>query len=179
MRKVLVAAAVIGLLGAGSARAADLVATLAIATPEGAGETLGTVTVTLSAGGAVFTPALKGLPPGEHGFHVHANGDCGPSKNAEGQVVPAGAAGGHWDPDKTGKHAGPEGDGHLGDLPALAVAADGTATTPVTAPRIRDLAALNGLSVMVHAGGDNYSDEPKPLGGGGMRMACGVLAPGA
>ena len=26
---------------------------------------------------------------------------------------------------------------------------------------------------MVHAGGDNYSDEPK-LGGGGKRVACGT-----
>jgi len=29
---------------------------------------------------------------------------------------------------------------------------------------------------MIHAGGDNYSDSPAPLGGGGARIACGVLA---
>lgn len=28
---------------------------------------------------------------------------------------------------------------------------------------------------MVHEGGDNYSDDPKPLGGGGARVACGVV----
>ena len=28
---------------------------------------------------------------------------------------------------------------------------------------------------MVHAGGDNYSDMPVPLGGGGARVACGVI----
>jgi len=28
---------------------------------------------------------------------------------------------------------------------------------------------------MIHAGGDNYSDEPAKLGGGGARMACGVV----
>jgi Cu-Zn family superoxide dismutase len=28
---------------------------------------------------------------------------------------------------------------------------------------------------MVHVGGDNYSDKPKPLGGGGARFACGVI----
>ena len=28
---------------------------------------------------------------------------------------------------------------------------------------------------MIHAGGDNYSDLPKPLGGGGDRIACGVI----
>jgi len=27
---------------------------------------------------------------------------------------------------------------------------------------------------MIHAGGDNYSDQPEPLGGGGGRIACGV-----
>jgi len=28
---------------------------------------------------------------------------------------------------------------------------------------------------MIHAGSDNYADEPKPLGGGGSRVACGVI----
>jgi Cu-Zn family superoxide dismutase len=28
---------------------------------------------------------------------------------------------------------------------------------------------------MVHAGGDNHSDHPAMLGGGGARMACGVV----
>jgi Cu/Zn superoxide dismutase len=27
---------------------------------------------------------------------------------------------------------------------------------------------------LIHAGGDNYSDQPAPLGGGGVRLACGV-----
>jgi len=42
------------------------------------------------------------------------------------------------------------------------------------APRLT-LSQIQGLSVMVHAGGDNYSDHPKPLGGGGERIACGVI----
>jgi len=28
---------------------------------------------------------------------------------------------------------------------------------------------------MVNGVGENYSDEPKPLGGGGARFACGVI----
>jgi hypothetical protein len=35
---------------------------------------------------------------------------------------------------------------------------------------------------MIHAGGDTYSDAPEPLGGGGPRIACGVVkwaAPGS
>jgi Cu-Zn family superoxide dismutase len=31
------------------------------------------------------------------------------------------------------------------------------------------------LMKQIHAGGDNYSDQPKPLGGGGARIACGTL----
>ena len=42
------------------------------------------------------------------------------------------------------------------------------------APRLK-VADLKGKSLMIHAGGDNYSDTPAPLGGGGARAACGVV----
>ena len=64
-------------------------------------------------------------------------------------------------------------DAHLGDLPALTVLHDGTATNPVLAPRLKKLDEVRGHSIMIHAGGDNHSDHPAPLGGGGPRMACG------
>ena len=32
-----------------------------------------------------------------------------------------------------------------------------------------------GRALMIHANGDNYSDIPKKLGGGGARVACGVV----
>ena len=50
----------------------------------------------------------------------------------------------------------------------------GKANQTLLAPRLT-LSQIRGLSVMVHAGGDNYSDHPKPLGGGGERIACGVI----
>jgi Cu-Zn family superoxide dismutase len=159
---------------AGLAGAAELKAELRQATPAGPGDTLGTVTISDSAGGAMLKTALKGLPPGAHGFHIHENGSCDPT-SANGQPVPAGGAGGHLDPQKTGKHEGPEGSGHLGDLPALQVAADGTANVTLAAPHIKDVEAVRGKSLMIHAGGDNYSDQPAPLGGGGARIACGVI----
>ena len=28
---------------------------------------------------------------------------------------------------------------------------------------------------MIHSGGDNYSDAPEKNGGGGERIACGVM----
>ncbi|MCP6423609.1 superoxide dismutase family protein, partial [Klebsiella pneumoniae] len=75
------------------------------------------------------------------------------------------AAGGHLDPASSGKHLGPQGAGHLGDLPALVVNASGIANQPVAAPRLT-LKDVQGRALMIHEGGDNYSDEPKPLGGG-------------
>jgi superoxide dismutase, Cu-Zn family len=116
---------------------------------------------------------LKGLPPGLRGFHLHENPDCGP-KEEDGRMVPGKAAGGHYDPQGTDSHEGPFGEGHLGDLPVLYVDADGRATLPVLAPRL-ELSDLQGLSLMVHAGGDNYADDPKPDGGGEKRIACGVV----
>lgn len=163
-------AAVIGV----TAEAAELRAEMRQATPTGTGDAVGTVTITDGSGGASIQTALKGLPAGPHGFHIHENGSCEPG-TANNQPVPAGAAGGHFDPQHTGKHEGPEGAGHLGDLPLLQVGADGAANTTLSAAHIKDLAALKGKAVMIHAGGDNYSDQPAPLGGGGARIACGIL----
>lgn len=157
------------------AMAAELKAEMHKVTPTGPGEAVGTVTISVGSGGAAIKTALKGLPPGPHGFHIHQNGSCDPTTPAGGQPVPAGAAGGHYDPQNTGKHEGPHGSGHLGDLPVLEVGADGTANAALTAPHIKDVAGLKGKSVMIHAGGDTYSDQPQPLGGGGARIACGVI----
>jgi Cu-Zn family superoxide dismutase len=161
------------LTGPGSAQ--ELQATMNKISAEGIGAPIGTVTITSTGTGTQFTPDLIGLPPGEHGFHVHANGNCGPGPNQQGTVTAGMAAGGHWDPASTGAHRGPEGEGHLGDVPVMVVAPDGTATGAVEAPRIDDLGQLSGKALMIHAGGDNYSDEPEPLGGGGGRIACGVI----
>lgn len=139
----------------------------------GVGDPIGTISVRDTKHGLLFTPKLRGLTPGLHGFHVHENPDCGGGEK-DGEKLAGLAAGGHYDPDKSGRHAGPYGDGHVGDLPALIVASDGTSTHPLLAPRLK-LHDLEGRSLMVHAGGDNYSDEPKALGGGGARVACGVM----
>jgi Cu-Zn family superoxide dismutase len=160
---------------AGSAAAAEMAVTMNKIDKDGTAEAIGTVSISGGAGGAVFTTNLQDLPPGPHGFHVHENGDCGPGPNAQGEVVAGGAAGGHWSPTGPKQHAGPAGEGHLGDLPVLTVAADGTSTEELTAPRITDLAQLSGRALMIHAGGDNYADQPQPLGGGGGRIACGVI----
>ncbi|PZP32493.1 MAG: superoxide dismutase [Cu-Zn] SodC2 [Roseateles depolymerans] len=157
-----------------NAQAADpLQIRLNVVDENGVGASAGQVVVTETRYGLVFTPDLSGLPPGLHGFHVHENASCAP-RELDGKKVPAAAAGGHFDPQKTGHHGTPWGDGHLGDLPPLYVAADGRATQPVLAPRLK-LSDLAGHALMVHAGGDNHADHPAPLGGGGGRIVCGVI----
>ncbi|MGD2075751.1 MAG: superoxide dismutase [Cu-Zn] SodC [Gammaproteobacteria bacterium] len=156
------------------ASAADLKVTMHKVNATGVGESIGTVSFRDSGElGLLIIPNLFGLSPGAHGFHVHENPDCGPAVK-DGKQVPGGAAGGHYDPEGTGRHEGPVGTGHLGDLPVLLVGPDGTATMAMFAPRLQ-VPDLVGRSLMVHAGGDNYSDEPAKLGGGGARVACGVL----
>jgi Cu-Zn family superoxide dismutase len=162
------------LLAGSDAWAEQVVINMHLLNAKGVGASIGTVTASESPYGVLFTPKLKGLTPGLHGFHVHALGDCGP-KEKGGKMVPGLAAGGHYDPANTGIHLGPYGEGHLGDLPALYVDKTGHASHPVLAPRLK-LADLQGHALIIHAGGDNYSDKPEALGGGGARAACGLAA---
>lgn len=171
MKSLLIAAAC--LAAASLATAAEISVHVNLAEKTGDGAALGTVRIVETPYGLAFYPDLKGLPPGQHGFHVHEKPSCAPGDN-NGSTVPAFAAGGHLDPAGTKKHGEPWGDGHLGDLPPLFVAADGTATSPVLGPRLK-LADVKNRALMIHAGGDNHADHPAPLGGGGARVACGVI----
>ena len=162
------------LLVSGSVRADDLTVAMALATRTGVGASIGRIVIGLTPDGAAFNLGLKNLPPGTHGFHVHENGECAPT-TMNGIAIPAGATGRHWDPDQTLKHAGPAGDGHLGDLPVLEAAPDGTATQSLTAPRIKTLEALHGKALVINVHGDNYADKPENGGGSGARLACGVI----
>ena len=140
----------------------------------GSNQVVGDVTIVQSEYGTVFTPNLKGLPAGVHGFHIHENASCD-SAVKNGKTVLGGAAGGHYDPQGTGQHGTPwSDDNHLGDLPALYVDASGVAQQPVLAPRVK-LSDVANRALMIHAGGDNHSDHPAKLGGGGARIVCGVI----
>jgi Cu-Zn family superoxide dismutase len=152
---------------------AEIVVTMNAASAAGAGASAGTVRIVETPYGLAFYPALTGLPPGQHGFHVHEKPSCAPAEQ-NGAMAAAIGAGGHLDPAGTKKHGEPWGDGHLGDLPPLYVGADGSAATPVLGPRLK-LADVADRALMVHAGGDNHADHPAPLGGGGARIVCGVI----
>jgi Cu-Zn family superoxide dismutase len=103
----------------GAEAATPVVATraqAALVAPDG--RTLGSATLEESTRGVLIRVDARGLPPGRHGFHIHAKGDCGDAKFER--------AGGHL-------HVGP-GSVHgllnaqatdTGDLPNLVVPADG------------------------------------------------------
>lgn len=114
-----------------------------------------------------------GLTPGEHGFHIHQNGDCR-ADFKDGKRQNALKAGDHYDPGVTHVHAGPFGQGHAGDLPTLYADSAGVVHMCVTTSRL-SMSEIIGRSVVIHAGGDNFSDSPLPLGGGGERVACGII----
>jgi Cu-Zn family superoxide dismutase len=135
---------------------------------QGIGKPIGVIHAEDTDAGLKLMPDLSGLPPGPHGFHVHEFADCG-AREKDGKPTAGLAAGTHYDPAKTGKHEGPLGNGHLGDMPVLTVAPDGSAKLPVTAPRLKTT-DLHGRSIIIHAQTDDYADKQ-----GGARIACGVV----
>ncbi len=142
---------------------------------DGMGAKVGTVTITETPEGLLFKADVKGLPAGQHGFHIHQNPAVGP-KEVNGKMVAGMQAGGHFDPGNTGVHLGPHNPaGHLGDLPVLHIDAKGNAPLAVLAPRIKKISEITNRSLMIHVDGDNYSDIPKVLGGGGARLAAGII----
>jgi Cu-Zn family superoxide dismutase len=117
---------------------------------------------------------VNNLPPGKHGFHIHAVGKCDPPDFQ--------SAGGHFNP--FGKKHGlknPEGP-HAGDLPNLEVGPDGKGKLETTVGGLtlgkEGLATLfgsNGTAVVIHAGPDD--EKTDPAGNSGARIACGVIKP--
>ena len=168
----LISFSLVSLFSAASAFA-NVVVPMHLVNAKGVGTSAGQINISESKYGLVFTPSLQGLTPGVHGFHLHQNASCEPLKK-KGKIVAAGSAGGHYDPKSANAHSTPWDEGHLGDLPPLYVEADGSATQPVLAPRLK-LSDLPGRAIVIHAGGDNHSDHPAALGGGGARVACGVV----
>ncbi len=133
------------------------------------GREIGVLTLTDVAGGIQVAGTLSGLPPGEHGIHLHTTGQC---------EAPFTSAGGHWNP--TGRQHGtenPEG-AHFADMPNIMVAADSSVSVMARTPggTLHGENALlddDGAAVVVHAGPDDYKSDP--AGDAGARIACGVV----
>ena len=173
MSTSLTAAALMFLLAAPASAAKSVKVTMNAISTDGVGKSVGTITIKEGKDGVTLEPKLKDLPPGEHGFHVHEKPSCDPA-DKDGKKTAGQAAGGHFDPDATKAHKGPAGGGHKGDLPKLTVPENGKLKTKITVEGLT-AADVAGRSLMIHAGGDNYADAPKPLGGGGDRVVCGVI----
>ena len=134
------------------------------------GSPRGSVTIDADDGIVELTVNATGLPPGQHGTHLHTVGSC---------VAPDfKSAGGHLNPfEKQHGTDNPQGS-HLGDLPNLTVDEDGTGSLTVTLPGTpEELTPIlfddDGTAVVIHeVADDNRSD---PAGNAGPRLACGVL----
>ncbi|HEX2252083.1 MAG TPA: superoxide dismutase family protein [Thermoanaerobaculia bacterium] len=113
---------------------------------------------------------LEGVSPGQHGFHVHENGQCDEPTFE--------SAGGHFNPEGVDHACPPTTPRHAGDLGNIEVAEDGTASLDVTSDLISlDGAATNsvmGKAVLLHQHEDDCSTQPTGEAGG--RLACGVIA---
>jgi Cu-Zn family superoxide dismutase len=135
------------------------------------GKDVGIATLTQTPSGVLIALAVRGLPPGEHAFHVHAAGKCEP---------PFTSAGGHFNPGAR-KHGLMAMDGHhAGDMPNLHIPASGelnveAVNVSITLEKDKPNSAFgpNGTALVVHAGKDDYKTDPTGEAGG--RIACGVV----
>jgi Cu-Zn family superoxide dismutase len=141
---------------------------IAVLSPTQGNSVHGVVTFTkLEFGGVRVVATVEGLTPGEHGFHVHAHGDC--------SAVDASSAGGHFNPEHK-DHGGPDAPvRHVGDLGNLTADVLGKATYD----RIDSKLALEGpnsiigYGLIVHEKADDLKTQP--TGNAGARVACGVI----
>ena len=134
------------------------------------GVDVGTVELTQTPAGVLLRLSLKGVPAGEHAFHIHEAGRCEP---------PFTTAGGHFNP-AGHKHGLLVGQGHAGDMPNLHVPAGGTleveivnAAVTLEKDKPNSLLRPGSTAAVIHAGKDNYKSDP--AGNAGDRIACGVI----
>jgi superoxide dismutase, Cu-Zn family len=137
----------------------------------GDGKDLGTAELIQTPAGVLLKLSVKGLPPGEHAFHVHAVGKC---------EAPFTSAGGHFNPDNK-KHGMMAAEGqHAGDMPNLHIPQSGDLVVEVLNPAItlekgkpNSVFDADGSAIIIHAGKDDYKTDPTGEAGG--RIACGVV----
>lgn len=132
---------------------------------------IGAVILTAEGEGVTLGGALIGLPPGEHGFHIHQTGSCEPPAFA--------SAGDHLGAGESAHGFDAAGGPHAGDLRNLMVAEDSTATVDQMSEGVTlhgggvELLDDDGSAIVIHADPDDYATQPS--GASGDRIACGVV----
>jgi Cu-Zn family superoxide dismutase len=172
VRRLLLVGAAVALLGGCASTMADKEPLSAEAVlKDKDGKDVGRATLIESGDGVRIALTGYRLPPGTHGVHIHAVGDCQPPDFT--------SAGAHFNP-AAKKHGtmNPEGP-HAGDLPNLVVAASGEGGLDVTTkavtlgPGPNSLVGPGGTALVVHAAADDLKTDP--TGNSGARIACGVI----
>jgi Cu-Zn family superoxide dismutase len=138
---------------------------------DASGQDAGSVSLTQTPAGVLVQLSLKGVPAGEHAFHIHAVGKCEPPKFE--------SAGGHFNP-ANAHHGMMSGPGHAGDMPNLHVPASGVLdlevlNTSITLDKDKPNSVFQpgGTAIVIHAGKDDYASDP--AGKAGDRIICGVI----
>ena len=138
-----------------------------------AGKKIGKVKLTPGTQGVVVNIKAQGLPPGYHGMHFHAVGNC--SDNDKGSKLSKG----HVNPlKKPHGFVNPKGP-HEGNLPNLVVAADGSVEVEMYTQMVSltsgdaNLLDKDGSALIIHANKDDH--DTQPIGGSGARICCAVI----
>ncbi len=136
------------------------------------GMPLGTAALVYTRRGMLIQVRLENVPPGGHGFHIHAVGECEPPGFE--------SAGPHFNPTAVPHGFLDEGGGHLGDLPNVYVEDDGVLRVDVLVPGVdltgtgpHSLIVGDGTALVLHETIDDYMTDP--AGDAGGRIACGVI----